>query len=62
MILAVAVVRLAWRLIHGAPPPEAGLPAWQNTLSHIVHWLLYLLLFVVPILGWINASGAACRS
>jgi cytochrome b561 len=21
-----------------------------------VHWLLYLLLFVVPILGWMNAS------
>jgi cytochrome b561 len=24
--------------------------------ARIVHWLLYLLLFVVPILGWINAS------
>jgi cytochrome b561 len=24
--------------------------------ARIVHWLLYLLLFVLPILGWINAS------
>ena len=56
IILAVAVVRLAWRLINGAPPQEAGVPAWQTGLSHLVHWLLYVLLFVVPILGWINAS------
>ncbi len=56
IILAVVIVRLAWRLIQGAPPPEAGIPAWQETLSSIVHWLLYALLFVIPILGWINAD------
>jgi cytochrome b561 len=56
VILTVAVVRLAWRLVAGAPAPEAGLPAWQNTSAHIVHWLLYLLLLVIPVLGWINAD------
>ena len=54
--LFVAVVRLVWRLTHPEPPPEAGVPPWQNTSAHIVHWLLYSLLFVVPILGWLNAS------
>ncbi len=56
IILAVAVIRLAWRFSHGEPEPEDGLPPWQTTTARIVHWLLYLLLFVVPILGWINAS------
>ena len=56
IILAVAIVRLAWRLTHREPPPEDGLPPWQNLSAHIVHWLLYALLFVIPILGWINAS------
>ncbi len=56
VILAVAVVRLAWRFTHGEPEPEAGMPPWQVTSARIVHWLLYLLLFVLPILGWINAS------
>jgi cytochrome b561 len=56
VILAVAVVRLAWRFTHGEPEPEAGVPPWQTTSARIVHWLLYLLLFVLPILGWINAS------
>jgi cytochrome b561 len=56
IILAVAVVRLAWRLTRGEPAPEDGLPPWQRQSARIVHWLLYLLLFVIPILGWINAS------
>jgi len=56
VILAVAVVRLAWRVTHGEPEPQDGLPPWQTTSARIVHWLLYLLLFVLPILGWINAS------
>jgi cytochrome b561 len=56
IILAVAVVRLLWRLTHAEPPPEDGVPPWQTSTARIVHWLLYLLIFVVPILGWINAS------
>jgi cytochrome b561 len=55
-ILAVAVVRLVWRFRHGEPTPHDGLPPWQVASARIIHWLLYLLLFVVPILGWINAS------
>jgi cytochrome b561 len=56
VILAVAVVRLIWRITHREPPPEAGIPPWQTATARIVHWLLYVLLFAVPILGWINAS------
>jgi cytochrome b561 len=55
-ILAVAVVRLAWRLTHGEPKPEDSVPPWQVQSARVIHWLLYVLLFVVPILGWINAS------
>ena len=56
VILAVAIVRLGWRLTHPEPLPEAGMPPWQTISARIVHGLLYVLLFVVPILGWINAS------
>ncbi len=56
IILAVAIVRLGWRLTHREPPPEDGLPPWQNLTAHIVHYLLYALLFAIPVLGWINAS------
>jgi cytochrome b561 len=56
LLLALAVIRLGWRATHGEPPPQDGLPPWQLQSARIVHWLLYALLFVVPILGWINAS------
>jgi cytochrome b561 len=56
LILIVAIIRLGYRATHGEPPPQDGIPPWQTASARIVHWLLYLLLFVVPILGWINAS------
>jgi cytochrome b561 len=56
IILAVAVIRLLGRLAEVDPAPEDGLPSWQITSARVMHWLLYVLLFVVPILGWMNAS------
>ncbi|HEU0276605.1 MAG TPA: cytochrome b [Rhodanobacteraceae bacterium] len=56
LILGVIVVRLAWRITHGEPAPEAGVPRWQVQTARVIHWLLYLLLIVVPLLGWLNAS------
>lgn len=56
LILAVIVIRLAWRMTHRTPPLEASVPHWQVHLAHVIEWLLYLLLLVVPLLGWINGS------
>ena len=56
IILAVVVVRLAVRALHGEPVPEDGLPPWQTASARVTHWLLYALLFVIPLLGWLNAS------
>jgi cytochrome b561 len=56
VILAVVVIRLVWRWTHPEPAPLDGLPPWQVTTARIVHYLLYLLLLVLPVLGWVNAS------
>ena len=56
VILVIAIVRLAWRATHAEPTPLDGVPPWQAQSARVLHWLLYLLLFVLPILGWINAS------
>ena len=56
IILAVAIVRLGARMIQGEPEPVATLLPWERRVSSTVYWLLYALLFVIPILGWINAS------
>jgi cytochrome b561 len=55
-ILTVAIVRLGWRLTHPEPAPDDGMPLWQIASARAIYWLLYVLLFVLPMLGWINAS------
>ena len=56
LVLWLTAGRLAYRLLRGAPPDEPTLAWWQKAASHLVHWLLYGLLLVVPLLGWIGAS------
>ena len=57
-ILALMLLRLAWRLHAGAPPAIAGMPRWQARAAALTHGLLYALLFAMPLSGWvINASS-----
>ncbi len=56
-ILAVAVLRLGWRLIHKAPPPPMTLAPAMQTLSRVVHVLLYVILILLPLMGWANAAA-----
>jgi cytochrome b561 len=56
LIVGLLVLRFLWRLTHPEPTPIAGLPLWQVYTARIVHWALYVLLFAVPMLGWLNAS------
>ncbi len=57
VILVLVLIRLPYRLFAGAPPPEPSLPRWQLGLSHAVHWLLYLFLLAMPIVGWVGTSA-----
>ena len=56
IILFLVIARLIYRFAHGAPRDEPTLERWQKGASHATHWSLYLLLLVVPILGYIGIS------
>lgn len=58
-ILGLATLRLLWRLAHPAPPYPATMPAWQKTTANLLHGLLYVLMFAVPLSGYFYtlASG-----
>jgi cytochrome b561 len=56
LVLWLSAGRLIYRLAHGAPPDEPTLEWWQKAASHLVHWALYGLLLIVPLLGWIGVS------
>ncbi|HEX3139692.1 MAG TPA: cytochrome b [Rhizobacter sp.] len=56
-ILALSAVRLLWRLTH-QPPADLPMPAWQRLAAHGTHYLLYVLFFAVPLVGWAYSSAA----
>ena len=56
-IFLFVVVRIAWRLLHRPPELPAGMPAWQRNVAAATHVLLYLLMFAVPITGWLMSSA-----
>jgi len=51
LVWVLILVRLWWRLKHPPPalPPETGL--LSRRLSYAAHLLLYLLVFVIPLVG-----------
>lgn len=57
-VLWLALLRLLWRLTNPKPrlPPEMA--AWQRGLAHVSHFLLYVLLFAMPLSGWAIHSTA----
>jgi cytochrome b561 len=55
VILALIVLRLAWRVTHPVAP-ENSLPPWQRLSSGVAHWLLYALVLATTVTGWLFAS------
>jgi cytochrome b561 len=51
-VLALMVVRLAWRLGNPAPPLPSGTPTWQKIAALATHWAFYVLLITLPLSGW----------
>ncbi len=56
VILALIVARFLWRLTHPVAP-ESSFPAWQRITSEAVHWLLYVLVLLTTLSGWLFASA-----
>ncbi len=57
MVLAIAALRLAWRLSGATPDLPASLRAYQRYLARATHVALYLLMFAYPLSGWAALSA-----
>lgn len=53
-ILALMALRLAWRLLHRAPPLPP-MPRWQAALARATHGGLYAALLVQPLAGYLGS-------
>jgi cytochrome b561 len=56
-ILALAVLRLAWRLIELPPARPPSMKAYELMLARAAHAAFYVLLFAVPLTGWALATA-----
>lgn len=57
-VLMLAVLRLIWRWANPVPPLPGTLKSYERRLAHISHILLYVLIFSIPLSGWIMSSVA----
>ena len=58
-ILILALIRLAVRLRSGAPPLPMDLPEPMKLAAHLSHYVLYILMIAMPLIGWGMMSAAA---
>jgi cytochrome b561 len=57
-IALLAALRLVWRLLNPPPPLPASMRPWERKAARIVHALLYLMLFVQPLVGFLQSNAA----
>lgn len=57
-VFALAVLRVLWRKANRPPPPPAGMPQWQVKAADAMHVLLYVLIFAVPLSGYLYTTAA----
>lgn len=55
-LLWFVVLRLLYRLVHGAPRDEPTLMWFHKAAAHLTHWGLYALLLAVAVLGWLGVT------
>ncbi|MCG5515331.1 MULTISPECIES: cytochrome b [Ectothiorhodospira] len=57
-ILGLMVLRLVVRLLQGTPPYAVELSGFQRFMSRLVHFLLYVMVIAIPIVGSLATAAA----
>lgn len=56
-VLALAVLRLTWRLFNKPPHLPAAMSKLERLGAYVSHWALYSLIFLMPLTGWLMSSA-----
>lgn len=57
-VLLLACLRAVWRVTHAAPLANPMHPLWQRRAASLAHGALYLLMFALPLSGWLYSSAS----
>lgn len=61
-VFALVVIRLAWRITHRPPALPAHMSVLERTAAHGGHYLLYVLMFAIPLSGWLMSSAKGIQT
>jgi cytochrome b561 len=56
-VLMLAILRLLWRLFNRPPELPSGMSKTERNLAKGTHVLFYVLLFAMPLTGWLMSSA-----
>jgi cytochrome b561 len=59
-VLLLTSLRVGWRALRPAPS-LVPMPAWQRRAARASHVLLYVLLFAIPLSGWLYSSATGVQ-
>jgi cytochrome b561 len=59
VVLTLALMRIAVRSTRSVPPLEP-MPEWQRKAAYASHYSMYVLIVLVPLMGWI-ATSYCCK-
>ena len=57
LVLILAVVRIAWKIVNRPHPAPLGDIAWQRKAAAAGHGMLYVLILLQPLTGWLLVSS-----
>lgn len=56
-VFLLALFRIAWRVTHQPPALPNSMPRLMQVAAHAGHHMLYLLMFLIPLSGWLMSSA-----
>jgi cytochrome b561 len=57
IVLALTALRLLWRAWRRPPPLPATTPGWIRAAAPFSHRVIYALMLLQPVVGWLGASA-----
>lgn len=58
LVLMLVILRLVWKLRNISPVLPSHMPNWQKLAANGLHILLYVLMFCMPLAGWLMSCAS----
>lgn len=61
-LFLLVLLRILWRATHRPPPLLDSMPHWEKIAAHSAHSLLYALMIIIPLSGWLMSSAKGVQT